>query len=110
MCYEIVELEEGTPVVWLAVHTLRWNWQEWGEPKVGLVDCDCHTKVEELEAHCKLLEEQLTDVRHFYEKLEAQNAQLRDEHKKKMSELRQSIAALNYPEFNKLRDILAEKG
>lgn len=62
MCYEMIELKEGEPVVFLGVHALRWNWQEWGEPKVGFIDCDCHEKVEELQAENERLRATLTEI------------------------------------------------
>jgi len=49
MCYELIELKDGEPVVFLGVHVLRWDWSTMGEPSVGFIDCDCHMKVEELQ-------------------------------------------------------------
>jgi hypothetical protein len=36
--YKRVELTEGTPVVFVGVHVLRWQ-PYWGEPSVGFVEC-----------------------------------------------------------------------
>ena len=59
MCYEMIELKEGEPVVFLGVHALRWNWQEWGVPKFGFINCNCHQKVEELQAENERLRKAL---------------------------------------------------
>ena len=39
MTWEMIELKEGEPVVFLAVHALRWR-QEWGEPAAGFVQSE----------------------------------------------------------------------
>lgn len=37
--YKQVELTEGTPVIFVGVHVLRWR-PEWGEPSVGFMEAD----------------------------------------------------------------------
>ena len=37
--YKKVELEEGTPVIYVGVHAVKWN-HEWGIPTVGFVEAE----------------------------------------------------------------------
>lgn len=39
MTYELVKLQEGVKVQYLAVYALNWR-QEWGEPEVGFVEAE----------------------------------------------------------------------
>lgn len=48
MLYEMVELEEGVLVQFLAVQVLRWDWNLMGKPTHGFVQVDPETTHEDL--------------------------------------------------------------
>jgi len=56
MTWEMIELKEGEPVVFLAVHALRWR-QEWGEPAAGFVQSE--VDIDALQAENERLREEM---------------------------------------------------
>ena len=42
--YQAFDVDERTPVQWLAVHPLRWNTEKWGEPAIMFREVDDETQ------------------------------------------------------------------